>query len=101
MQRIIILLFLFCFKMFGENRAHFFVNNLHKETVLKTAIDTKSLSVYYGTKNEGLNIQKYPFSKKIVLPEFNNSFELDNLIPDTEYYFVVQSEDNELQQYSN
>ncbi len=100
MQRIIILLFLFCFKMFGENRAHFFVNNLHKETVLKTATKAKSLSIYYGTKNEGLNIQKYPFSKKIALPEFNNSFELDNLIPDTEYFFVVQSEDNELQQYS-
>ncbi|HRG18567.1 MAG TPA: MopE-related protein, partial [Flavobacterium lutivivi] len=100
MQRIIILLFLFCFKMFGENRTHFFANNLYKETVLKTATKTKSLSIYYGTKNEGLNIQKYPFSKKIALPEFNNSFELDNLIPDAEYFFVVQSEDNELQQYS-
>lgn len=60
----------------------------------------ESITVYYGTKNEGFDYLCY--SKSVVLDtaEFNNNIELLDLIPDTNYFFVIKTEDTLSQQYS-
>lgn len=50
--------------MFGANRTNILIDNFPNKTILNSVLESKSLIIYYGTKNEGLNIQKYPYSKK-------------------------------------
>jgi hypothetical protein len=61
---------------------------------------TEELTIYYGTKEEGVNYLCYPKSITVKTPEFNNNIELPDLEPDTNYFFVVKKDENISQQYT-
>lgn len=60
----------------------------------------ESLTVYYGTKDEGFDYLCYPKSVVLDTAAFNNNIELLGLVPDTNYFFVIKTEDTLSQQYS-
>lgn len=65
-------------------------------------IDKKkeSIVIYYGTKDEGLDYLCYTASIVLDTAEFNINVELLDLLPDTNYFFIIKKDDTLSQQYS-
>ncbi|MGV9005078.1 MopE-related protein [Flavobacterium sp.] len=65
-----------------------------------TSKKDKELVLYYGTHDEGMDYLCYPKSITLKTSEFNNNIELPDLLPDTNYFFIVKNEENISQQYT-
>jgi hypothetical protein len=58
------------------------------------------ITLFYGTVNEGSNYLCYPKSVSIDKIKNSNSVELSDLQPDTDYYFVIKTDDKLSSEYT-
>lgn len=92
---------LFSTLMFSNNHSKLLVDRSSKSTpIIFNETSNETITLFYGTANEGSNYLCYPNAIQIHNAQINNSIELADLIPDTNYYFVLKKDDKVSREYT-
>jgi len=99
MKKILIILLFISTSIFSSEVNETYHKNLFHNVALSDKLDT-IIEIYYGFKDEGINYFDYPYSLKINAFEKINSVALTNLLPETNYFFVIKNGKNVSQQFT-
>ncbi len=99
MKKFLLLLLLISNSIFSNGVNEIDFKNLFHNFTLNDKSDT-IIEIYYGFKDEGMNYSSYPYSLKVNAVEKNNSITLTDLLPDTNYFFVIKNGQNNSRQYT-
>ncbi len=98
------LIFLFLgLSVFSRNNNGFKLfetEKIKKPTTVLKKTSNDVLTLFYGTINEGSNYLCYPKSINISKTQNSSSVELSDLLPDTDYYFVIKTGEKLSKEYT-